>query len=221
MAGISSISGLSSLSEDLYYQYLINNNSTSTMLNALSGDTSQDNSGSLAGAVGSGLYGLNNLSSLGSLYGLDNLSDLGSLYGLNSLNGLDGLLGSSDEALLGASQSISSFSNILEVYLNAQRTEAAQMSEQLSEVLEEAAETENVSSLTYRTVQEIYQYFLEKTASSSSGAATGVQQTSSGGQPGGNGMDVLPVEQEIDFDALEQKLMEEAESRIPVAARYI
>jgi len=43
MADLSAIGALSSLSEkDLYYQYLINNNSASTMFNALAGNSPQD-----------------------------------------------------------------------------------------------------------------------------------------------------------------------------------
>ena len=50
LSALSSISGLSGLSErDSYYQYLINNNSTSTMLNALSGDSSDSDSRGLSG----------------------------------------------------------------------------------------------------------------------------------------------------------------------------
>lgn len=53
MADLSAISALSSLSEkDLYYQYLINHNSTSTMLNALSGNYSDSSDGnSLSGLM--------------------------------------------------------------------------------------------------------------------------------------------------------------------------
>ena len=36
------------------------------------------------------------------------------------------------------------------------------MADKLSSVLEEAAETEDTSSLTYKTVQELYEYFSEK-----------------------------------------------------------
>lgn len=147
MANISSISGLSSLSEDLFYQYMINHNSTSTMLNALSGSASEDSdTGSLLNSVTSSLYS-------------------NGITGLEGLHSLGSLLGGDSEDLLGVSQSISSFSNILESYLNLQNVEAAQMTEKLSGVLEEAAQTEDTSSLSYRTVQEIYQYFLDKTSS--------------------------------------------------------
>ena len=42
MAGVSGVNGIDE--ETLYYQYLINHNSASTMLNALSGDSSDDDS---------------------------------------------------------------------------------------------------------------------------------------------------------------------------------
>ena len=53
MADFSAISALSSLSEkDLYYQWMINNNSTSTMLNALSGNSSDSsNMNGMSGIV--------------------------------------------------------------------------------------------------------------------------------------------------------------------------
>lgn len=198
MADISSVSGLSSVSKDLYYQYLINHNSTSTMLNALSGNTSDDSeSGSLLGAVTSSMYP----------------GGIASMYGMNSLSGLGSLLGGgSGDDLLTASQSLSSFSNILQVYLNAQTTEAAQMTEKLSDVLEEAAQTEDTSTLSYRTVQEIYQYFLDKTSSSGENAIQSAGATSQS-QKEATGMAYQPSE--IDFDSLEQQLQKEAESVIP------
>lgn len=193
MADISSISGLSSLSEDLYYQYLINNNSTSTMLNALSGDASDDSgSGNLLSAVTSGLTS----------------------SGLSSLSGLESLLGSG-ENLLGASQGLASFSSILETYMNAQNAEAARMSEKLSEVLEEAAQTEDTSSLSYRTVQEIYQYFMDKTSAST--VAEVVRGNSSTEQSQlQTGTDVANADAtEMDFDALERQIQEEVEATLP------
>ena len=65
MADLSAIGALSSLSEkDLYYQYLINNNSASTMFKALAGNSTQD-SGDGLGL--SGLMGV--VSQAGSLSG--------------------------------------------------------------------------------------------------------------------------------------------------------
>lgn len=199
MADISSVSGLSSLSRDLYYQYLINHNPTSTMLNAISGsdNDSSDTSG-LMNAVSAGLS-----------------SSLGGLTGLNSLTGLMGL--GDEENLLGTSQALSSFSDILQTYMSGQTAEAATMAESMSSVLEEAAQTEDTSSLTYRTVQEIYQYFADKSSAPDqtessivnqlrgSGAADSAQATAPGQQMA-----------EMDFDALEEQLQQEAEAVVAV-----
>lgn len=84
MSDISSVSSLSNLSRDLYYQYMIDHNSMSTMFHALSGDDS-DSSGTsgLMNAVSSGLTS--------------------SLSGVQGLESLSGLLGGSDssDSLLG------------------------------------------------------------------------------------------------------------------------
>lgn len=140
MADLSAISALSSLSEkDLYYQYLINNNSTSTMLNALSGNYSQDSDGlGLSGLMGS-------------------ISQAYSSSGLSSL----GLSGSDSFGPLGT---ISSFSSILKLYLNAETSEAGNMAQKLSDALEEADEASESQTSSYKTVQEIYQYFLDKSS---------------------------------------------------------
>lgn len=190
MADLTSISGLSSLSTDLYYQYLINNNSTSTMLNALAGTDSESlGTGSILDTVTSG--------------SLTSLSGLGSVYG-------------SDEDFLTASQGLSSFSSILETYMNAQNLEAAQMSEKLSGVLEEAAKTEDVSSLSYRTVQEIYEYFQEKAGSAGSSALTGVDTKTDVSQTAVQAEQLVPTTAtEFDFDTLEQQIQENIESSLP------
>lgn len=114
--------------EALYYQYLINNNSTSTMLNAISGNYSNDSFGTLS-----------SLSSLGALNG------------------------------------ISSFSSILQNYLTgsnintyAESVQASTMADKLSSVLEEAEKTEDTSSLTYQTVQELYEYFSNQVSAKAS-----------------------------------------------------
>lgn len=145
MADLSAISALSSLSEkDLYYQYLINNNSTSTMLNALSGNYSQDSDGlGLSGLMGS-------ISQAYSSSGLSSL--LGSSLGISGSDGL-GSLGA-----------ISSFSSILKLYLNAETSEAGNMAQKLSDALEEADEAGESQTSSYKTVQEIYQYFLDKSS---------------------------------------------------------
>lgn len=148
MSDISSVSSLSALSRDLYYQYLINHNSMSTMFNAISGssDDSSDSSG-LMSAIGSKMgYGV---------------SSTDSVQGLESLYGLSGVSGS-DDSLLGLSQGISGFAGILQSYLDAQTSEASKMADSMSSVLEEASQSEDTSSLTYRTVQEIYRYFQEQ-----------------------------------------------------------
>lgn len=148
MSGISSVSSLSALSRDLYYQYLIDHNSMSTMFNAISGssDDSSDSS-SLMSAIGSKMgYGV---------------SSTDSVQGLESLYGLSGVSGS-DDSLLGLSQGISGFAGILQSYLDAQTSEASKMADSMSSVLEEASQSEDTSSLTYRTVQEIYRYFQEQ-----------------------------------------------------------
>ena len=148
MSGISSVSSLSALSRDLYYQYLIDHNSMSTMFNAISGssDDSSDSSG-LMSAIGSKMgYGV---------------SSTDSVQGLESLYGLSGVSGS-DDSLLGLSQGISGFAGILQSYLDAQTSEASKMADSMSSVLEEASQSEDTSSLTYRTVQEIYRYFQEQ-----------------------------------------------------------
>ncbi len=133
---------------DLYYQYLIDHNSMSTMFNAISGssDDSSDSS-SLMSAIGSKMgYGV---------------SSTDSVQGLESLYGLSGVSGS-DDSLLGLSQGISGFAGILQSYLDAQTSEASKMADSMSSVLEEASQSEDTSSLTYRTVQEIYRYFQEQ-----------------------------------------------------------
>ena len=148
MSDISSVSSLSALSRDLYYQYLIDHNSMSTMFNAISGSSDDSsNSSGLMSAIGSKMgYGV---------------SSTDSVQGLESLYGLSGVSGS-DDSLLGLSQGISGFAGILQSYLDAQTSEASKMADSMSSVLEEASQSEDTSSLTYRTVQEIYRYFQEQ-----------------------------------------------------------
>lgn len=112
----------------LYYQYMINNNPTSTMLNAISGN-----------------------------YGNDGFGAVGSLGTLGSLGG------------------VSSFSSILENYMTgmklnsyADSIQASTMADRLSSVLEEAEQSEDTSSLTYKTVQELYEYFSDQVSSKAS-----------------------------------------------------
>lgn len=117
------MAGIDSLDGTLYYQWLINNNSTSTMLNAISGTDS-----------------------------LDGVSGLGSIGGLGSLGSM-GSVGTSGV----------SFANILQSYMSGTNATdslaAASMADKLSGILEEAAKTEDPNSLSYRTAQELYEYF--------------------------------------------------------------
>lgn len=136
------MAGIDSLEGTLYYQYLINNNSTSTMLNAISGTDSTDS-----------------------------ISSLGSLGSLGTIGSLD---------------TGSSFASILQSYLsginNTDSLTAASMADKLSGVLEEAAKTEDTSSLSYQTVQELYEYFsnqLSAKASSLLGNTSSSQDTGS------------------------------------------
>lgn len=81
MADFSAISALSSLSEkDLYYQWMINNNSTSTMLNALSGNSSDSSNmngmSGIVNAISSGYSSLGMASLLGSQLGTQGLASL-------------------------------------------------------------------------------------------------------------------------------------------------
>lgn len=141
-----------SINETLYYQWLINNNSSSTMLNAISGNTSDNSS-------------LSSLSAISSLYGLSTYSDIEDLSSLGTLGSLSGLTG------IDSTGSVSSFSSILESYLTnmdstveSNATETAEMVEKLESVLEEANKSEDTNSLTYQTVQELYEYFVDKTS---------------------------------------------------------
>lgn len=191
------MSSISSLQEMLYYQYMINNNSTSTMLNALSGDSGEESSGSLnmLSAMQSGLYTGNLVSGLG----------------------LAGTAG--DDTNLLAALNGQGFSGILETYLNSERQQAAQMTEKLSDVLEEAAQTEDTGSLSYRTVQEVYEYFLERSASaaSDSGAAASVAGAASDGQKSSVPAAGAVAEEitEFDFDGIEAEIENGLEASLP------
>lgn len=189
MADLSAISALSSLNErDLYYQYLINNNSTSTMLNALSGNSSNDSDGlSMSGIM----------NTLGSAYGTSGLTSL-----------LGSALGTSDSGDISSLGTITSFSNILKLYMNSQASEAGTMAEKLSAALEEAKEAGETETNSYKTVQEIYDYFVNK----SSMAADALQSQSSSAQSSSvsgvsQTVDVSAA-QEFDFDGLEEEIEE-------------
>ncbi len=175
------MSQIGDLEEALYYQYLINHNSSSTMLNAVSGSSSDDG-------------GFSALSALGGIAGL---GDTGSLYGLG-------------EDLLGNIGSVSGFSDILESYMaqddETSAVSAAEMADKLSGVLEEAAQTENTSSLTYQTVQEIYEYFKDQVsakAASLLGTETAEDKTDKAASAASANQ--LPdAEEEIDFSQYDE-----------------
>ena len=132
MAGISAINGLSGLSDtDLYYQYLINNNSTSTMLNAINGNSS-DNSTSA-------------------------LNSLGSLGALGSLSGL------------GTVSTVQNFASVLQSYISTQAEKSASMADSLSDIIKQAEDEGDTSSVSYKTVKELYEYFKNESQTSASG----------------------------------------------------
>lgn len=100
-----------SLDKDLFYQYMINNNSTSTMLNALSGNTNTgvQSANDLSGVLGA----LQNSAS----FGTGSISDVSTL-----LSGLEGI---------STTRTGNSFSDILQSYLqpasdSAQTTDGVQ-----------------------------------------------------------------------------------------------
>lgn len=135
------------LDETLFYQYMIDNNSTSTMLNALSGNGSPNSglgsmSGVLSALQASDSWGTGSISDVSTLLGLT-----GDYSGIGSLNG---------------------FSGILQAYLSQNQAGIAEMVEKMEDVLAEAAEMEG-DTKSYRTVQEIYEYFAELTAGKADG----------------------------------------------------
>ncbi len=143
MAGIPSITGLSGLNEkDAYYQYLINNNSTSTMLNALSGQDSDKSE-----------YGSNSLSGL--------VNSVSSLYSASGLGSIGSLTGTASTGDIGSVGQTTGFYQILQSYMNTEKSEAQQMAQKMADVLEQAEDT---GSATYKTVQELYQYFVDKSS---------------------------------------------------------
>lgn len=111
------------------------------------------------------------------------------------LNAISGSSSDDDSSSLAGLSSListgssSDFSTILQNYLSGINTganatdsiEAAQMMEKLSSVLEEASQTEDTSSLSYQTVQELYQYFADQVAGTASALTDTVQSTSAQG----------------------------------------
>ncbi len=194
MADLSAISALSSLNErDLYYQYLINNNSTSTMLNALSGNYSDDSGSDFSGIM----------SAISSAYSSSGLSSV-----LGSSLGMLGSINSGDIGSLGA---LTSFSDILKLYMNTQTSEAAGMAEKLSDAMQKAEEQGEQDTSSYKTVQEIYEFFKEK--STMAAAALGSNTTASSANVSSvNAAVSAPVQMateqmtEFDFDAFESDM---------------
>lgn len=192
-----------SLDETLFYQYMINNNSTSTMLNAISGNSSSDNGMSLTSAIGS-LYSMNDL-------GTGSISDVSTILGLlgNNYNG--------------GVTSLDSFSNILQTYLNQDSLQATEMMEKLEEVLEETAGTEEEGTKSWKTVQELYEYFADMTSGQANNllgilSPLSVKGVSSKKETSSEGSQTAAASAMIDFDAIEQEsdtmiesLMEETE----------
>lgn len=132
-----------SLDETLFYQYMINHNSTSTMLNAISGNRTDDSSSTMASVL--------NVLQAGNGLGTGSISDVSTLLGL----GVDSYSGVG---------SLDSFSSVLQSYLQGNTTEDVQMTEMLEQVLEEVSGTEEETSRSYQTLQEVYEYFSEKTS---------------------------------------------------------
>lgn len=188
IAGLSNLSGLSE--RDSYYQYLINNNSTSTMINALSGDSDDITDSSFSGIS-------NMLSQASSLTGSS----------ASSLSGLSSLLGSSTDSDGSSLSVLTSFSQILKTYLSSEQAEAAKMAETMSDALKEAdANSEDSNSVTYKTVQELYQYFFDKAN------AEGKSNISSASDLGSSSSDLAETDNsqqqavsaaEFDFDGFE------------------
>lgn len=191
-----------SLDETLFYQYMINNNSTSTMLNAISGN-SFDDSTSLTSAIGS-MYSMNNL-------GTGSISDVSTILGLLGNNYSGGI------------SSLDSFSNILQTYLNQDSLQATEMMEKLEDVLEETAGTQEEGTKSWKTVQELYEYFTEMTSGQANNllgilSPLSLQEGSAKKETSSEGSQTATASAMIDFDAIEQEsdamvesLMEEME----------
>lgn len=184
-----------SLDETLFYQYMINNNSTSTMLNAISGNNTADNSSSLLSALG-GLQGMNAL-------GSGSISDVATLLGLG--NGLYGGIGS-----------VNSFSSVLQTYMNAERQNVAEMTEKIEEVMDEVADTPETETRSYQTLQEIYQYFQEQSSGRAANllsALTGTTEQASASENKQSGVASGVVEAaNFDFDGFETETDEMIDS---------
>lgn len=184
-----------SLDETLFYQYMINNNSTSTMLNAISGNNTADNSSSLLSALG-GLQGMNTL-------GTGSISDVATLLGLGN-------------SAYGGIGSVNSFSSVLQTYLNAEQKNVAEMTEKIEDVMEEVADTPEVESRSYQTLQDIYQYFQEQSSGRASNllsALTGTTEQTSASEGKQSSVASGTIEAtEFDFDGIEAETDEMIDS---------
>ena len=178
MAGISAINGLSGISDrDLYYQYLINNNSTSTMLNAINGNSSNSSTSAL--------------------------NSLGSISSLGSLSGI------------GTTTTLQSFASVLQSYLGTQAEKSASMADSLSDIMKQAESEGDTSSVSYKTVKELYEYFKNESQTSSSsvlsslygsGKSSDTSKTVSSDNSSAPDYSSSVNFNEFDFDELENQL---------------
>lgn len=186
-----------SLDETLFYQYMINQNSTSTMLNAISGNRTDDSSSTMASVL--------NVLQAGNGLGTGSISDVSTLLGL----GVDSYSGVG---------SLDSFSSVLQSYLQGNTTEDVQMTEMLEQVLEEVSGTEEETSRSYQTLQEVYEYFSEKT--SGKAAYLNAAWGTAGSASRDNGENTTAVTQNMadvsgasfDFDSFEKETDEMVDS---------
>ncbi len=171
MADMSPIGALSSLlsEKDLYYQYLIDNNTKSTMFKALGAD--------------------------------DGSSDV------------DGSIGYVGEE--------SSFYSILQRCLGGGLDEAASMGARLEEALDAAEDAGEDSTQLYKTVQEIYDYFVEKTASAAAQSLPSLAEgLPSSGQTDGQTAEAFSSRyDDFDFDGFESEAADAIQSSIAAAGR--
>ncbi len=183
-----------SLDETLFYQYMINNNSTSTMLNAISGNQTDNSTNSLLSALG-GLQGING-------FGTGSISDVATLLGLGG--GAYGGIGS-----------VNSFSSVLQTYLTAERKDAAEMAEKIEDVMEEVTDASEKESRSYQTLEEIYKYFQDRSsdrAYSLLSGLTGTAEKTSTDRSSSNAAAGAVETADFDFDGFEAETDEMIDS---------
>jgi hypothetical protein len=162
--------------------------------------------------IGGNMSGIASTNTINSIYQ--------SLYGTNSnlLNTVSSIGGNSSEEsdsdAFGTAET-SQFSSILETYLNTQKTQNTQMAEKLSQVLKTASASEDSSSATYQTVQELYQYFLKQAGNSADSVDSyrGNVVSSSTSSAGQESTSTISSS-EMDFDALESNLQSNMEEKM-------